>query len=64
VVTYTTPPVTADPAVALPSAQLASYLVAHSEYTLPLTRRNVVMTVPYQDPPPAKSRQKDDQEAK
>jgi sigma-E factor negative regulatory protein RseA len=64
VVTYTTPPVTADPAVALPSAQLASYLVAHSEYTLPLTRRNVVMTVPHQDPPPAKSGQKDDQEAK
>jgi len=47
--TYTTPPVTADPSVALPSAQLASYLVAHSEYTLPLTRRSVVATVP----PPA-----------
>ena len=59
-VTYTTPPVTSDPAVALPSAQLASYLVAHSEYTLPLTRRNVVMTVPQQDLPVTKSRQKDD----
>jgi sigma-E factor negative regulatory protein RseA len=47
--TYTTPPLAADTSVALPSAQLASYLVAHSEYTLPLTRRSVVATVPRQD---------------
>jgi sigma-E factor negative regulatory protein RseA len=62
--TYTTPPATSDPAVALASAQLASYLVAHSEYTLPLTRRNVVMTVPRQDSPPDQTEQKDEQEAK
>ncbi len=46
VVTYTTPPAPVEPAGALPSAQLAAYLVAHSEYTLPLSRRNVVTTQP------------------
>lgn len=46
VVTYTTPPAPAEPAGALPSAQLAAYLVAHSEYTLPLSRRSVVTTLP------------------
>jgi hypothetical protein len=45
-VTYTTPPAPAEPAGALPSAQLAAYLVAHSEYTLPLSRRSVVTTLP------------------
>ncbi len=64
VATYTTPPVAADAAVALPSAQLASYLVAHSEYTLPLTRRNVVATVPRQDDPARPAREKDGKEAK
>jgi sigma-E factor negative regulatory protein RseA len=62
--TYTTPPVTADPAFALPSAQLASYLVAHSEYTLPLTRRSVVSTVPPQAPPADAQRKKKDEEAR
>lgn len=42
---YTTPLVPAEPAGGLPSAQLASYLVAHSEYTLPLARRSVVTVV-------------------
>lgn len=52
-VAYTTPPApSSDPAGVLPPAQLASYLVAHSEYTLPLTRRNVVTTVPRQDAAP------------
>jgi len=46
VVTYTTPPAPSEPAGALPSAQLAAYLVAHSEYTLPLSRRSVVTTLP------------------
>ncbi|MBS1200242.1 MAG: hypothetical protein H6R27_920 [Proteobacteria bacterium] len=46
VVTYTTPPAPVEPAGALPSAQLAAYLVAHSEYTLPLSRRSVVATLP------------------
>jgi negative regulator of sigma E activity len=68
VATYTTPPLAADMAVALPSAQLASYLVAHSEYTLPLTRRSVVATVPRQDvqDPPAdeKDDKKDDKDAR
>lgn len=57
---YTTPPVTPDLATALPSAQLASYLVAHSEYTLPLARRSVVTTVPRQDLLPGQPRQEDD----
>jgi sigma-E factor negative regulatory protein RseA len=68
VATYTTPPLAADTAVALPSAQLASYLVAHSEYTLPLTRRSVVATVPRQDiqdaPADEKDEKKDDKEAR
>ena len=62
--TYTTPPLAADPAVTLPSAQLASYLVAHSEYTLPLTRRNVVVTVPRQDAAADPARRKDEKEVK
>ena len=62
--TYTTPPLAADPAVTLPSAQLASYLVAHSEYTLPLTRRNVVVTVPRQDAAADPARKKDEKEVK
>jgi sigma-E factor negative regulatory protein RseA len=45
---YTTPPAPAEPADGLPSAQLASYLVAHSEYTLPLTRRSVITAAPQQ----------------
>ena len=60
--TYTTPPLAADPAVALPSPQLASYLVAHSEYTLPLTRRNVVLTAPGQDAPADPARGRDERE--
>lgn len=39
---YTTPPVPAGSGNALSPAQLASYLLAHSEYTDPLGRRNVV----------------------
>ena len=42
---YTTPPAPAEAAGGLPPAQLASYLVAHSEYTLPLARRSVVTMV-------------------
>jgi sigma-E factor negative regulatory protein RseA len=45
-VAYTTPPAAVAPAGALPSAQLAAYLVAHSEYTSPLSRRSVVTTLP------------------
>jgi sigma-E factor negative regulatory protein RseA len=45
-ITYTTPPAPTEPAGKLPSAQLAAYLVAHSEYTLPLSRRSVVATLP------------------
>jgi len=46
---YTTPPAAEnEPATGLPSAQLASYLLAHSEYTLPLSRRVIVTTVPQQ----------------
>ena len=67
--TYTIPPVTVDPDITLPTAQLASYLVAHSEYTLPLTRRSVVATVPPQaDPADAErkdaQRKKEDEEAR
>jgi len=62
--TYTTPPATTDPAVTLPSAQLASYLVAHSEYTLPLTRRSVVSTVPLQDDTADAPPKKDDEEGR
>ena len=45
-ITYTTPPAPVEPAGKLPSAQLAAYLVAHSEYTLPLSRRSIVATLP------------------
>ena len=40
--TYTTPPLPAATGNALSAAQLASYLLAHSEYTDPLARRSVV----------------------
>ncbi len=40
--TYTTPPVPAGSGNALSAAQLASYLLAHGEYTDPLARRSVV----------------------
>lgn len=40
--TYTTPPVPAGSGNPLSPAQLASYLVAHGEYTDPLARRSVV----------------------
>ena len=40
--TYTTPPVPAGSGNALSPAQLASYLLAHGEYTDPLARRSVV----------------------
>lgn len=43
--TYTTPPPPAEPAGALTSTQLASYLVAHSEYVSPLLRRSVISSV-------------------
>jgi len=48
---YTTPPVPADVAGGLPSAQLAAYLVAHGEYTSPLARRAVVTTLTEVEPP-------------
>lgn len=48
---YTTPPAPADAAGGLPSAQLAAYLVAHSEYTSPLARRAVVTTLTEAEPP-------------
>lgn len=40
--TYTTPQAPPEAAVALSPAQLASYLVAHSEYTSPLSRSSLV----------------------
>lgn len=40
--TYTTPPAPAGSGNALSPAQLASFLLAHSEYTDPLSRRSVV----------------------
>lgn len=43
--TYTTPPAPAEPANALSAAQLASYLLAHSDYSGPLARRSVVTVV-------------------
>lgn len=47
---YTIPPLPAEPAVALSSAQLASYLVAHSEYVSPLSRRSVLTPVTVEEP--------------
>jgi sigma-E factor negative regulatory protein RseA len=40
--TYTTPQAPAESSMTLSSAQLASYLVAHSEYTSPLSRSSLV----------------------
>lgn len=40
--TYTTPQAAPEAAVVLSPAQLASYLVAHSEYTSPLSRSSLV----------------------
>jgi len=57
---YTTPPAPMAPAGNLPSAQLAAYLVAHSEYTLPLSRRSVVTVQPEE---PAKKEVPDDEQA-
>jgi hypothetical protein len=55
---YTTPPVPAraEPAGVLSSAQLASFLVAHSEYTSPLARRSVVTTTVSGEPAAAAPR--------
>lgn len=47
---YTIPPPPSEPAVALSSAQLASYLVAHSEYVSPLSRRSVLTPVTVEEP--------------
>lgn len=44
--TYTTPPAPAGSANVLSPAQLASFLLAHSEYTDPLSRRSVVTGTP------------------
>lgn len=57
---YTTPPAPLAPAGNLPSAQLAAYLVAHSEYTLPLSRRSVVTIQPEE---PAQQEVQDDEQA-
>jgi hypothetical protein len=56
--TYTTPQAAPEPSMALSSAQLASYLVAHSEYTSPLSRSSLVtgttiVAAPEQATPPA-----------
>ncbi len=49
---YTTPPA---PAAGAPlgGAQLAAYLVAHSEFTSPLARRTVIVAPPVEAPAPA-----------
>ena len=44
--TYTTPPAPLESKSMLPAPQLASFLVAHSEYTSPLSRSSVVTAVP------------------
>lgn len=47
---YTTPPAPAEPPGVLSSAQLASYLVAHSEYVSPLSRRSLLSTLMVEQP--------------
>ena len=48
---YVTPPVARGVGV-IPPAQLASYVVAHSEFSSPLGRRNVLTGLVVEEPPP------------